>query len=61
MRCSPGRARDAAWGRPPFTIQRICELLLHPHQHHKTKRKLLYALDKVLASPPPCRRGEIGR
>lgn len=34
---------------PPFTIQRICELLLHPHQHHKTKRKLLYALDKLLS------------
>ena len=33
--------------RPPFTIQRLCELLLQPHQHHKTKRKLLYALDKV--------------
>mmetsp|Transcript_11453 Transcript_11453/g.31936 ORF Transcript_11453/g.31936 Transcript_11453/m.31936 type:complete len:258 (-) Transcript_11453:874-1647(-) len=34
---------------PPFTIQRICELLVRPHQHHKTKRKLLFALDKLLS------------
>lgn len=55
---------------PPFTIQRICELLLHPHQHHKTKRKLLYALDKLLSvttivaeqsAPPPPPEGKAER
>ncbi|EKX41661.1 hypothetical protein GUITHDRAFT_141902 [Guillardia theta CCMP2712] len=34
---------------PPFTVQRLCELLLSPHRHHKTKLKLLAAVDKLLS------------
>eukprot|EP00287_Rhodomonas_sp_CCMP768_P007901 CAMPEP_0196733682 /NCGR_PEP_ID=MMETSP1091-20130531/12634_1 /TAXON_ID=302021 /ORGANISM="Rhodomonas sp., Strain CCMP768" /LENGTH=192 /DNA_ID=CAMNT_0042077083 /DNA_START=296 /DNA_END=871 /DNA_ORIENTATION=- len=34
---------------PPFTVQRLCELLTRPHAHHKTKQKLLFAVDKLLS------------
>ncbi|PKY14546.1 hypothetical protein RhiirB3_466147 [Rhizophagus irregularis] len=34
--------------RPPFTIQRLSELILRPFQHHKTLIKWLRAVEKVL-------------
>eukprot|EP00277_Geminigera_cryophila_P036910 CAMPEP_0173102170 /NCGR_PEP_ID=MMETSP1102-20130122/37378_1 /TAXON_ID=49646 /ORGANISM="Geminigera sp., Strain Caron Lab Isolate" /LENGTH=171 /DNA_ID=CAMNT_0013996229 /DNA_START=348 /DNA_END=859 /DNA_ORIENTATION=- len=34
---------------PPFTVQRMCEILSTPHKHHRTKLKLLAALDKMLS------------
>lgn len=33
--------------RPPFTIQRICELLLNPEKHYRSSKKILYAVEKV--------------
>ena len=30
-------------------MQRVCELLTSPHKHHRTKLKLLAALDKLLS------------
>ena len=38
------RFKDA----PPFTIQRICDLLSEPKKFYKTKLKYLHAIDKVL-------------
>eukprot|EP00735_Rhodelphis_limneticus_P004864 TRINITY_DN16517_c0_g1::TRINITY_DN16517_c0_g1_i1::g.1871::m.1871 TRINITY_DN16517_c0_g1::TRINITY_DN16517_c0_g1_i1::g.1871 ORF type:complete len:154 (-),score=24.09,sp/Q6DCQ0/P4R2B_XENLA/31.88/1e-15,PPP4R2/PF09184.6/1.9e-26 TRINITY_DN16517_c0_g1_i1:710-1171(-) len=32
----------------PFTIQRLCELLLNPGRHYRTSQKLLTAFDKLL-------------
>ncbi len=29
--------------RPPFTLQRICEVILEPEKYYKSSRKLLYA------------------
>ncbi|CAG8641852.1 5737_t:CDS:2, partial [Funneliformis caledonium] len=34
--------------RPPFTIQRLSELIVKPFQHHKTLIKWLRAVEKVL-------------
>ncbi|KAL1923415.1 uncharacterized protein VTP21DRAFT_8395 [Calcarisporiella thermophila] len=34
---------------PPFTIQRLCELLMRPTEHHKTLFKYLRAIEKVVA------------
>ena len=34
--------------RPPFTIQRLCELTLCPEEHHPNVWKYLRALEKVL-------------
>ncbi|CAI2170915.1 7064_t:CDS:2, partial [Funneliformis geosporum] len=34
--------------RPPFTIQRLSELIIKPYQHHKTLIKWLRAVEKVL-------------
>jgi len=31
----------------PFTIQRLCELLVHPTKHYKTTDKFLRAIEKV--------------
>ncbi len=31
----------------PFTVQRICELIVRPEKHYKSTRKLLFALEKV--------------
>jgi hypothetical protein len=39
----------SAFDGPPFTVQRLCELLSTPHKHHRTKFKLLSALDKLLS------------
>jgi len=33
---------------PPFTIQRVCELCLHPNQHYKSVGKYLRAVEKSL-------------
>ncbi|KAF9364185.1 protein phosphatase 4, regulatory subunit 2 [Mortierella sp. NVP85] len=33
---------------PPFTIQRVCELLLNPTEHHANLIKYLRAVEKVL-------------
>ncbi|RUS19407.1 protein phosphatase 4 core regulatory subunit R2 [Endogone sp. FLAS-F59071] len=38
---------DAFQG-PPFTIQRLCELLTKPTEHHKTMIKYLRAMEKVV-------------
>jgi len=37
---------------PPFTIQRITELILHPNRHHTKKAKYLRALDRTLTVTP---------
>ncbi|CAI2168420.1 18071_t:CDS:2 [Funneliformis geosporum] len=34
--------------KPPFTIQRLSELIIKPYQHHKTLIKWLRAVEKVL-------------
>eukprot|EP00357_Protocruzia_adherens_P034696 CAMPEP_0114986232 /NCGR_PEP_ID=MMETSP0216-20121206/8313_1 /TAXON_ID=223996 /ORGANISM="Protocruzia adherens, Strain Boccale" /LENGTH=143 /DNA_ID=CAMNT_0002348647 /DNA_START=86 /DNA_END=517 /DNA_ORIENTATION=+ len=34
---------------PPFTIQRICELLNQPEKHYISTRKLLHAFQKVIS------------
>ena len=34
---------------PPFTIQRLCELLLEPRRHYRTRGKLAYACGKLLS------------
>ncbi|KAJ3031345.1 Serine/threonine-protein phosphatase 4 regulatory subunit 2 [Rhizophlyctis rosea] len=34
--------------RPPFTLQRLCELATRPTEHHKTVWKYLRAVEKVL-------------
>ena len=33
---------------PPFTLQRVCDLLSEPKKFYKTKQKFLRAIDKVL-------------
>lgn len=33
---------------PPFTIQRISELAIHPHRHYKNAGKYLRAIERVL-------------
>jgi serine/threonine-protein phosphatase 4 regulatory subunit 2 len=33
---------------PPFTIQRLCELCVHPHQHYHSIGKYLRAIEKTL-------------
>jgi hypothetical protein len=40
------RARAAR--RPPFTLQRLCELLLNPQRVYRSTRKLMSALEKLL-------------
>ena len=37
--------------RPPFTLQRIAELIVDTDKYYKSSRKLLYAFEKV--RPPP--------
>ncbi|KAJ3294126.1 protein phosphatase 4, regulatory subunit 2 [Borealophlyctis nickersoniae] len=46
----PVRTTDEAYShsRPPFTLQRLCELSIRPTEHHKTVWKYLRALEKVL-------------
>jgi len=32
----------------PFTIQRLCELLVDPSKHYKTMEKFMRAIEKVI-------------
>ena len=41
--------RLSEYGGPPFTIQRLCELLLEPRRHYRTRGKLAYACGKLLS------------
>lgn len=34
--------------RPPFTLQRICELLIDPEKHYKSSKKILFAMEKLV-------------
>ena len=34
--------------RPPFTIQRIAELMLDPKTYYKSTKKILYAFEKLV-------------
>mmetsp|Transcript_147163 Transcript_147163/g.256885 ORF Transcript_147163/g.256885 Transcript_147163/m.256885 type:complete len:213 (+) Transcript_147163:46-684(+) len=34
---------------PPFTLQRICELLVEPRRMYKSTRKFFYALERTLS------------
>jgi len=36
-----------AFDEAPFTLQRLCEILLEPHRQYKSTNKLLAGLDKV--------------
>lgn len=45
-RCSRPIDLLRATRNPPFTIQRICELCLHPKEHYKTVGKYLRAIEK---------------
>ena len=38
-----------SFSRPPFTIQRVCELAVNPKQHHAGLAKYLRALERTLA------------
>jgi len=38
----------------PFTIQRLCELLVNPQKHYKTMEKFLRAVEKVRAIRSLC-------
>ncbi|EGR29274.1 serine threonine-protein phosphatase 4 regulatory subunit 2, putative [Ichthyophthirius multifiliis] len=38
--------------KPPFTLQRICELLLNPKQQYKSSKKILFALEKLVNVTP---------
>jgi len=38
-----------AFDGAPFTLQRLCELLLHPTENYKSTKKLLYGLEKLLS------------
>lgn len=35
-------------GGPPFTVQRLCELLVEPRRIYKSTRRFLYALQRAL-------------
>ena len=45
---SPSRGTLARSRRPPFTLQRLCELLLNPQRVYTSTRKLMSALEKLL-------------
>ncbi|CAK71308.1 unnamed protein product (macronuclear) [Paramecium tetraurelia] len=34
--------------KPPFTLQRICELLIDPQKHYKSSKKILFAMEKLV-------------
>lgn len=37
--------------RPPFTIQRLCELILEPNKHYRSRRVFVRAVEKVCCTP----------
>ena len=39
--------------RPPFTLQRICELTLEPEKYYKSCKKILYAYEKLVNVSDP--------
>ena len=41
-------ARLEEFGGPPFTLQRLCELLLEPRRHFRTRSKFAFACGKLL-------------
>lgn len=40
-----------ARGSPPFTLQRLTEVILEPHKFYKSLNKLINALEKVGRRP----------
>lgn len=45
-----GRLED--FDGPPFTIQRLCELLLEPRRHYRRRSKFAFACGKLLTVRP---------
>ncbi|KAL5042180.1 hypothetical protein BDW71DRAFT_190473 [Aspergillus fruticulosus] len=41
--------RSLFWSKPPHTIQRLAELILHPNAHYRTLPAYLRALDRVVS------------
>lgn len=39
--------------RPPFTLQRICELTLEPEKYYKSCKKILYGYEKLVNVSDP--------
>ncbi|KRW99080.1 hypothetical protein PPERSA_07333 [Pseudocohnilembus persalinus] len=37
---------------PPFTLQRICELILDPKKHYQSAKKILFAIEKLVNVSP---------
>ena len=35
--------------RPPYTVQRICEIILRPRDMYYNLKKYLFAIEKVIA------------
>ncbi|KDN52143.1 hypothetical protein K437DRAFT_254518 [Tilletiaria anomala UBC 951] len=42
-------ASAAAWPSPPFTVQRLCELILEPHRHYTALPKYIAAVKRTLS------------
>lgn len=36
----------------PFTLQRICEVVLEPEKNYKSSNKFVYAIERVLSADP---------
>ncbi|WFD20278.1 hypothetical protein MCAP1_002522 [Malassezia caprae] len=50
--CSDVCAMLDEFDEPPFTLQRLAELLVEPHEHYHTRSKYLAALARVLSVSP---------